>query len=242
MIVAIYLTTTFLVGYLIGNINFARIFTKIFAHEDITKLGSGNPGTMNMLRTQGFGPAFLTLIFDAVKCGAPALGAYFLFETYFPGFGNFAFFLCSFGAVIGHIYPVLYKFKGGKGVACCFGMFIFHPTLWWVALATFACAFVAFFFIQYPFIISFMFLTALSVYSTVIFTVRQITWYSIILGIIWLNFALIVFMHRGNLRRLFLGQENRVNFAEKVFKRHFEKKKSVNATNVNLDQETEEIK
>ena len=65
--VILYLAIALVVGYLIGNINFARIFSWAFARKDITTVGSKNPGTMNMLRTRGFGEAFLTLIMEAIK-------------------------------------------------------------------------------------------------------------------------------------------------------------------------------
>ena len=61
--IALYLVIAFVVGYLIGNVNFARIFCRLFAHKDITEIGSKNPGTTNILRTRGIGEAFLTLSF-----------------------------------------------------------------------------------------------------------------------------------------------------------------------------------
>ena len=71
------------VGYLIGSISFARIFSWAFAKKDITEVGSHNPGTMNMLRTRGFGEAILTLVMDAIKSGLPALIAYFVVNYFF---------------------------------------------------------------------------------------------------------------------------------------------------------------
>ena len=93
----LYLALTIVAGYLIGNINFARIFSWMFAKKDITTVGSKNPGTMNMLRTRGFGEALLTLLMEAVKSGAPALACYFLFKTYFPGYEDLAYFLSAIG-------------------------------------------------------------------------------------------------------------------------------------------------
>ena len=61
-------------GYLLGAINFARIFSKNVLHSDITKAGSGNPGTMNMLRTYGFKAGIFTLILDALKGAIPVPG------------------------------------------------------------------------------------------------------------------------------------------------------------------------
>lgn len=220
MIVYLYLAIALIVGYFIGNINFARIFSWMFAKKDITTVGSKNPGTMNMLRTRGFGEAFLTLIMEAIKAGGPAIVCYFLFEHYFVGFGNLAYFLTAFGAIVGHCYPVFYKFKGGKGVACTFGMFVFHPQLWWVALIVFALCFVLFFFIDYPFVISLTFILTLSIYATCLFAIEQVLWFIPLIVIIWINFLFIVFLHRGNIKRLLSGTENRVHFKDKIFKKH----------------------
>lgn len=220
MIVYLYLAIALIVGYFIGNINFARIFSWMFAKKDITTVGSKNPGTMNMLRTRGFGEAFLTLIMEAIKAGGPAIACYFLFEHYFVGFGNLAYFLTAFGAIVGHCYPVFYKFKGGKGVACTFGMFVFHPQLWWVALIVFALCFVLFFFIDYPFVISLTFILTLSIYATCLFAIEQVLWFIPLIVIIWINFLFIVFLHRGNIKRLLSGTENRVHFKDKIFKKH----------------------
>lgn len=219
----LYLALTIVVGYLIGNINFARIFSWMFAKKDITTVGSKNPGTMNMLRTRGFGEALLTLLMEAVKSGAPALACYFLFKTYFPGYEDLAYFLSAIGAVIGHCFPVFYKFKGGKGVACTFGMFLFHPNCWWVSLVMFAICFLLFFFIEYPFIISLTFILTMSIYATCIFALAHVNLYIALIVVLWLNFVLIVFMHRGNIKRLVTGKENKVNFREKVFKKHSKK-------------------
>lgn len=220
----LYLSISALVGYLIGNINFARIFSLLFAKKDITTVGSKNPGTMNMLRTRGLGEALLTLAFEAIKSGIPALGSYFLFEHFFEGYGYWAFFIVAFAVVVGHCFPVFYKFKGGKGVACTFGMFLFNPTTWWMSLIMIVVCFVLFLFIEYPFIISFSFMIVLNIFSTCAFILNNFDYWIALVVIVWLNFALIVFMHRGNIKRFVTGKENKVNFREKIFKRREKKK------------------
>ncbi len=215
----LYLTLAFLAGYLIGNINFARIFSWAFAKKDITTVGSKNPGTMNMLRTRGIGEAFLTLIFEAIKSGVPAIGGYFLFNHFFLGYGNWAYFLIALGAIVGHCFPVFYKFKGGKGVACTFGMFVFHPNLWWISLIVFAICFVLFFFIDYGFIISITFILTMTIVATCLFVIYNFPFWIAFVVILWINFALVLFMHRSNIKRLCTGTENKVNFREKIFKR-----------------------
>lgn len=236
--VYLYLTIAFVVAYLIGNINFARIFSWHFARKDITKVGSKNPGTMNMLRTRGFGEAFLTLIFEGIKSGIPALAGYFLFENFFTGFGHIAYFLIAFGAIIGHCYPVFYKFKGGKGVACTFGMFVFHPNCWWVSLVVFVCCFILFLFVDYPFLVSLTFMFVMSVFATCWFTVNTYALATMLVAILvcWLDFFFVVYLHRGNIKRLINGNENKVHLLDKLCK----KKKTKSATETQQTEAAEE--
>lgn len=223
----LYLAIAFVVGYFLGNINFARIFSWRFARKDITKVGSKNPGTMNMLRTRGFGEAMLTLLFEALKVGLPALGCYFLFNHYFEGYGDLAYFLSAFAGILGHCFPVFYHFKGGKGVACTFGMFVFSPHFWLISLIMFVICFVLFMFIEFPFIISFIFIFTMAVYGTCIFAIETPMLYIVLIVILWLNFAFIVYLHRGNIKRFIAGTENKVNFKEKVFGRKKKAEKEV---------------
>ncbi len=224
--VALYLAISLVVGYLLGSINFARIFTWWIARKDITKEGSKNPGTMNILRTRGLGEAFLTLAFDALKVGAPALAAYFVFGRFFGGYADLAYFVVAFAGIFGHCFPIYYKFHGGKGVASTFGMFLFNPHLWWLSLVMFVLCFVLFFFLQYGFIISHIFIVVMSLYASFFFGINRIMWFWIIITLLWLNFIMVVVKHRGNFKRFFEGTENKVDFKERVFGKLMKKKKN----------------
>ncbi len=103
--------------YVIGSLPFALIFTKLFGLGDIRKVGSGNVGATNVLRTGNKFVAFIVLCFDIFKGFLPFL----ILQIYFQDipFLN-KIFLCHF-AILGHIYPVWLKFKGGKGVATYIG-------------------------------------------------------------------------------------------------------------------------
>ncbi len=238
--VALYLVIAFVVGYFLGNINFARIFTWNFSKKDITKVGSKNPGTMNVLRTQGFGRAMLTLAFEAIKVGVPALVCFFVFREYYAGFENLAYFLSSFGGILGHCFPVLYKFKGGKGVACTFGMFLFHPHFWWLSLVMFVICFLLLLFLEYGYVVSLLFIFTMSVYATCFFAINYVMWYIPLIIIVWLNFFLIVFLHRGNIKRTIHGTENKVDLREKLFKKH--EKESVEVAKTVDEPNTSETK
>ncbi len=117
-------------AYLIGSINFAVIFSKLFTGKDVRNEGSGNAGTTNILRTVGKIPAALTFVFDALKgfvaCFAGKAVFAYLFETsnaleiFSPIYGAY---VCCIAVMLGHIYPVFFGFKGGKAVACSVGTF-----------------------------------------------------------------------------------------------------------------------
>ena len=102
-----------IVSYLLGSINFAYITARIKG-IDISSEGSGNPGTSNVLRTLGKGSAAIVLLGDLFKGAIPII--FFFEDQYFLVYG--------LAAVVGHIYPVFYKFKGGKGVATYLGVYV----------------------------------------------------------------------------------------------------------------------
>ena len=100
-------------SYLLGSINFAYITARIKG-IDISSEGSGNPGTSNILRTLGKGSAAFVLFGDLLKGAIPIL--FYYQDQYFLIYG--------LAAVLGHIYPLFYRFKGGKGVATYLGVYI----------------------------------------------------------------------------------------------------------------------
>src|SRR5574344_701100 len=116
-------------SYFVGNISFARLISKNKEKLDITKSGSGNPGSMNMLRTFGFKIGLLTLVCDVIKGAIPSLCGLLLFG-FNTTMGTIALYSAGLSTIIGHIYPVCYKFKGGKGIACTLGVFLVADPLW----------------------------------------------------------------------------------------------------------------
>jgi acyl phosphate:glycerol-3-phosphate acyltransferase len=113
------------IGYLLGSIPFGLLLTKAFGKGDIREIGSGNIGATNVLRTGSKPLAAATLLLDALKGSAAVLIA----QTWLPDAVNFA----AAGALVGHLYPVWLKFRGGKGVATLLG--ILMPMLPIAALA-----------------------------------------------------------------------------------------------------------
>ena len=103
-------------GYLFGSVPFGLVLTRLGGKGDVRDIGSGNIGATNVLRTGSKPLAAATLILDCLK----ATSAILLARQFWPGTENFA----AAGALVGHLYPVWLKFKGGKGVATLLGILI----------------------------------------------------------------------------------------------------------------------
>jgi glycerol-3-phosphate acyltransferase PlsY len=126
-----------LLGYLLGSIPFGILLTRMTGAGDLRKIGSGNIGATNVLRTGRKGLAAATLLLDMAK-GAAAL---VLADLLFPGTVQ----LAAIGAVAGHLWPVWLRFAGGKGVATYFGVvlgFALVDGLGWAAPAIYAAAWI----------------------------------------------------------------------------------------------------
>lgn len=196
-------------GYLFGNISNARILSKI-VHQDITKLGSGNPGTMNMTRSFGLLMGLLTLILDILKAVIPCLLAYFTAKYYLEGFVNILVYTTGLSVVLGHAFPIFYKFKGGKGVASTIGIFFVLYPLW--TLAFLGLGLIVLLVTQIGSLTSFTVIIGLCVIGYV-FASHYAEY--ILISIILL---LVLFLHRNNIKKLFTGKENRVSIFKKTKK------------------------
>ena len=104
------------IGYLLGSIPFGLVLTRLTGRGDIRAVGSGNIGATNVLRTGSKGLAAATLLLDALKGTAAVLIA----QHWLPGAERFA----AAGALVGHLYPVWLRFRGGKGVATLLGILV----------------------------------------------------------------------------------------------------------------------
>jgi glycerol-3-phosphate acyltransferase PlsY len=121
-----------LLGYLLGSIPFGLLLTRLAGKGDVRKVGSGNIGATNVLRAGGKGLAAATLVLDALK----ATAAVVLARLIWPGSEVFA----ATGALLGHLYPVWLRFRGGKGVATFLGILI--GLKMWPAAAIYAIVWV----------------------------------------------------------------------------------------------------
>jgi len=211
------------VAYFIGNINFSIIISKNILKNSIRSSGSGNPGATNMLRKFGFKWGIIVLILDMVKGIIPALMGFLVFKLTTDtaaantalgglgaiGRGRIALYACGLAAVVGHCFPVIYKFKGGKGVATTVGVFaVANPALAFIALAA-GMLYGGFF--HYASQSSFIFITAATLWEgfmgwewTNIGATANPTVYILLM----IFYGLILFTHRHNIWKLLTGQEN----------------------------------
>ena len=213
----LYFVLVAFISYFVGTINFSKIIAWHYRRKDITKVGSGNPGTMNMLRSFGFVLALATFVTEVVKSGLTC----FVFQAIFPQYGQLIYFVSGFFILLGYIFPVWSKFKGGKGVACFAGIFLFS-SLWYVGLGWFVVCFILFLFVSYACVISFTYIGGLSIAYTLYIWLYLISHemplsHAIaITAIIWVLYALMLFMHRGNIKRLITHTENKIDFKSKL--------------------------
>lgn len=188
-------------AYLAGSVNFAIIFSRIKG-TDIKKKGSGNPGTMNVLRSVGKLWGVLTFVCDCSKGILFALLGRFLI-----GSADWLFIL-GLITVLGHVFPVFSKFKGGKGVATSIGVFmVAYPIVGSIVLVVLILMLL---FIKYGFIGSLTCISAITVYSCVVS--RENVAVIVCSLLIWL---IVVVRHYSNIKRLIKGQENTLRLVGK---------------------------
>lgn len=129
-------------GYLLGSISFAIILTRVFAHEDVRSHGSGNAGATNVLRVAGKKASALTFLCDFLKCAlSVAIGYYALHFICLangidPVLARLGMYAAGFCCIIGHMYPLYFGFRGGKGVVTAAAMILLLD--WRVFLICFA--------------------------------------------------------------------------------------------------------
>ena len=204
-------------AYLIGSVNFAVIFTNLFVGKDVRNSGSGNAGTTNVLRTAGFLPGALTFIFDAAKGFAGAFIGKAAFDYLFTLTGLTVFtpvygaYLCYVFVMVGHIFPVFFSFRGGKGIATSVGGFAVccWPAIV-IGLIAFAVSTLISKIVSLSSLISTIFVVSfaivfrnVSIAGTAENTLPQIIM-AIIAGVI------VFYTHRTNIVRLLRGEEKKL--------------------------------
>lgn len=204
-------------AYLIGSINFAVIFSSIFIKKDVRKLGSGNAGATNMMREAGVLPGVLTFLCDALKGIAAAYLGYAAFKYAgansgaawaVPIYGAYA---CGIACMLGHVFPIFFKFKGGKGVATGAGIFaVCCPKSLIIGLCVFAVVLLV---SRYVSISSLLATATVVILSFFLCDNQGNIVPKVIMGSIML--AIIFIKHSENLKRLARGEEKKMTFGRK---------------------------
>ena len=218
--------------YLIGSINFAWLISRLMK-KDITKMGSGNPGTMNVIRELGLKAGIATFLGDALKGVIPMLICYFIYRNYrFEGtlvsVADFIRYFTAVFVVFGHIFPLSTHYKGGKGIASTLGIFWCALSLenpWWilggVGVAILIISFISI--THWGSLGSLTGVTCCSIIQLVIFFNRYVNTvgfalnaYLVCLFMFILALNLMTWgAHYKNVRRLFAGEEHRTRLKKK---------------------------
>lgn len=200
-------------GYLLGSIPFGLVLTRLAGLGDIRKIGSGNIGATNVLRTGRKDLALLTVILDATKAGIAAYIAYkivpntdYVFFGLYTSLNTVASLIAGTFGVLGHNFPVWLKFKGGKGVASAFGFIVI--TNWQVGLLALCIWLVM------AIIFKYSSLAAITAAASVPFIAFFMT--EPVYAIFYTAIAILLLVrHHANINRLVHGQESKISFKKK---------------------------
>ncbi len=189
---------SFAISYLIGAVPFGLIFTKYFSNVDVRTIGSGNIGATNVLRASGKKAAIFTLLADCLKGFLPVLIVQSLFSD------DLATALTGAATVLGHIFPVYLKFKGGKGVATSFGVVLAVAPL--IGLACIIVWLLAAFLWRYS---SLSALIAFACYPIITFSTSFVSRKPLAALSLFI-FGMMYYRHRENIKRLIAGMEPKI--------------------------------
>ncbi|HEM7807238.1 glycerol-3-phosphate 1-O-acyltransferase PlsY [Burkholderia multivorans] len=193
-----------LIAYLIGSVSFAVIVSAAMGLADPRSYGSKNPGATNVLRSGNKKAAILTLIGDAFKGWI----AVWLARRY--GLPDVAIAWVAIAVFIGHLYPVFFRFQGGKGVATAAGVLLaVHPVL---GLATALTWLIIAFFFRYSSLAALVAAVFAPLFDVFLFGTSHnpIAWAVLAMSV------LLVWRHRGNIAKLLAGEESRIGDKKKV--------------------------
>ena len=195
-----------ILAYLMGSIPTSYILGKKIKKIDIRDFGSGNVGATNALRVLGTKYGVLALIFDMAKGAIPVFAAKHL------GFNDFWLIAIALTAILGHIFTIFLKFKGGKGVATSAGVFIaLTPAAVGIALLVFVGVVWITRYVSLGSI-----LAAITLFVTqLIFNIQNGFQSKEILAMIFVIALFIIIKHKSNIQRLLAGNENKLSFKKK---------------------------
>lgn len=200
-----------ILSYMCGNLSVARIISKK-KHADITKLGSGNPGTTNVLRNFGFKVGLINFILDILKGFVPTLVVMLVL-------GNPIYtYAAGLSVILGHIYPVCYKFKGGKGIATMIGVFFAtRPIVMAIVVVVAGLSWLIF---KYGSLASFICVTCMTVTEGIkAKATLPLQQSQVVCLLLFAIFIFTWFAHRKNIERLLIGKESKVDLIKSTKKK-----------------------
>ena len=195
-----------IIGYILGSINFSIIISKIFFKDDIRTHGSGNAGSTNMLRTHGTVSGLATFVCDGIKTAIAVIAGAFIYNL--PGA-----YIAGFFCILGHIFPIFFKFKGGKGVVTVAVMMaLTNYKTFIICLLVFLIVVIGTKYVSLGSII------AVLLYPLVLFNMLLIFKASRI-GYVGVPFAFLVALivivkHRSNIKKLLNHTESKISFSK----------------------------
>jgi len=204
-------------SYLLGSIPFGYLLVRFFRGQDVRHTGSGNIGATNVARTGSKGLAIATLLLDALK-GYVAVAHVFFFAghhpDHLPDFGFHTVYilaaLAGFFAIVGHMFPVWLRFRGGKGVATSVGAFVgIAPAAVLVSLAVFVAIVLA---TRY---VSLGSMLGAAIFPAAAWWLKPETRSGAVMLLIAASSLLIILRHKDNIGRLLAGNENRFGGGKK---------------------------
>ena len=203
---ALYPLIAVVAAYLIGSLSFAVIVSRVMGLNDPRTYGSGNPGATNVLRSGSKAAAAVTLLLDAFKGWLPVVLVKWFGADF--GLGDNTVALVALAAFLGHLYPIFFNFKGGKGVATALGVLL--GISGWLGLATALTWLIVAVFFRY------------SSLAALIASIFAPVYYVLCSGIVWnaetpitaaivVMAMLLIWRHRENIQRLMAGKESKLS-------------------------------
>lgn len=215
----LYAGAAVLLSYLLGSLSFAVIVSRLLGLQDPRSYGSKNPGATNVLRSGSKVAAVATLLLDGLKGWLPVMLVKWFGKDY--GLEDATIAAVAFAAFIGHLFPIFFKFKGGKGVATAAGALLGID--WVLGLATLATWIIVAFFTRYSSLAS----MASAAFAPLFYLMGDRgPWYverSILLAIFMISVLLVV-RHRDNIVKLMNGTESKLGAGKKELKKEVKKR------------------
>ena len=193
------------VAYLIGSLSFAVIVSRVMGLHDPRTYGSGNPGATNVLRSGNKTAAVMTLLLDAIKGWVPVVLIKWLGTNYDLYEGTLA--LVAIAAFLGHLFPVFFRFQGGKGVATALGVLL--GINGWLAVSVLLTWLTVAFTTRYSSLAALLAAILAPVYYVLLDGSMWEMEKTMLAAIVGMS-TLLVWRHAANISRLFKGQESRI--------------------------------